>query len=59
MKSNSERWLRNPVCIASSRKNNQFVEEWQKKKESSFRLLKVARCEKVNTQDRTTGGRLA
>ena len=41
MKSNSERWLRNPVCIASSRKNNKFVEEWQKKKkkkESIFRL---------------------
>ena len=45
MKSNSERWLRNPVCIASPRKNNKFVEELQKKKkkESSFRLPRAVR----------------
>ena len=35
MKSNSVKWLRNPICTASSRQNNKFVEERQKKKKES------------------------
>ena len=53
MKSNSEKWLRTPICTASSRKNNKFVEEWQKKKESSCSLPRVAHCGKGNIQEKT------
>ena len=60
MKSNSEKWLRNPICTASSRQNNKFVEEQQKKKkESSFSLPRVAHYGKVNILEKTTGGRPA